>query len=77
MPLGWIHDMPKQQLQDLACELGLSIEGKLDDLRVRVKEKRKRNKKKKRPICLLVPQISLLLRVFSQRSFRTVPIWGK
>jgi hypothetical protein len=30
--------MPKQQLKELASQLGLSADGKLDDLRVRVKE---------------------------------------
>jgi hypothetical protein len=39
MPLSWIHDISKQQLQELTSQLGLSADGKEDDLRVRVKEK--------------------------------------
>jgi hypothetical protein len=39
MPLAWIHDLPKQQLEGLASQLGLSTDGTLDDLRNRVKEK--------------------------------------
>jgi hypothetical protein len=39
MPVSWIHDMSKQQLQELASQLGLSVDGKLYDLRVRMKEK--------------------------------------
>jgi hypothetical protein len=39
MPLAWIHDLPKQQLEELAGQLGLSVDGALDDLRKRVKEK--------------------------------------
>jgi hypothetical protein len=39
MPLAWIHDLPKQQLEGLASQLGLSTDGTLDDLRKRVKEK--------------------------------------
>jgi hypothetical protein len=39
MPLAWIHDLPRQQLEGLASQLGLSTDGTLDDLRKRVKEK--------------------------------------
>jgi hypothetical protein len=39
MPLVWIHDSSKQQVEELARQVGLSKDGKLDDLRKRVKEK--------------------------------------
>jgi hypothetical protein len=39
MPLGWIHDLSKQQVEELAGQLGLPIDGTLDDLRKRVKQK--------------------------------------
>jgi hypothetical protein len=39
MPLTWIHDLPKQQLEELAGQLGLPIDGTLDDLRKCVKQK--------------------------------------
>jgi hypothetical protein len=39
MPLAWINDLPKQQLEGLASVLGLSTDGTLDDLRERIKEK--------------------------------------
>jgi transposase InsO family protein len=39
MPLAWIHEFSKQQLEDLAGQLGLPIGGTLDDLRKRVKQK--------------------------------------
>jgi hypothetical protein len=39
MPLAWIHDLSKLQLEELATQLGLSTDGPLDDLRKRVKEK--------------------------------------
>jgi hypothetical protein len=39
MPLAWIHDLSKQQLEELAGQFGLSIDGTLDDLRKRVKQK--------------------------------------
>jgi hypothetical protein len=38
MPLAWIHELSKQKLEDLAIQLGLSIDGTLDDLRKRVKQ---------------------------------------
>jgi hypothetical protein len=39
MPLASIHDLPKQQLEGLASQLGLSADGILADLMKRVKEK--------------------------------------
>jgi hypothetical protein len=39
MPLAWIHDLSKQKLEELAAQLGLSIDGTLDDLRKRVKQR--------------------------------------
>jgi hypothetical protein len=39
MPLSWLHEMSKQQLEELASQLGLEVGGMLDDLRRRVKEK--------------------------------------
>jgi hypothetical protein len=39
MPLAWIHDLSKQQAEEVASQLGLSTDGTLDDLRRRVKEK--------------------------------------
>jgi hypothetical protein len=39
MPLAWIHDLSKQQAEELASQLGLAIDGTLDDLRKRLKQK--------------------------------------
>lgn len=39
MPLAWVHDLSKQQVEELAGQLGLPIDGTLDDLRKRVKQK--------------------------------------
>jgi hypothetical protein len=39
MPLAWIHDLSKQQVEELARQMGLSIDGTLDDLRKRLKQK--------------------------------------
>jgi hypothetical protein len=39
MPVTWIHDLSKQQVEGLAGQLGLPIDGTLDELRKRVKEK--------------------------------------
>jgi hypothetical protein len=39
IPLAWIHDLFKKQAEEVASQLGLSTDGKLDDLRKRVKEK--------------------------------------
>jgi hypothetical protein len=35
----WIYDLSKQQLEELASQLGQSTDGTLDDLRKWVKEK--------------------------------------
>jgi hypothetical protein len=37
MPVTWIHDLPRQQLEELASQLGLTVEGTLDELRKRAK----------------------------------------
>jgi hypothetical protein len=39
MPLSWIHDLPRQQVEELAVQLGLPTDGTLDDLRRKVKER--------------------------------------
>jgi hypothetical protein len=39
MPLAWIHSLSKQQAEQLSTELGVSVEGTLDDLRKRLREK--------------------------------------
>jgi hypothetical protein len=39
MPFGWIHDLPRQQVKELAGQLGLLTDGTLIDLRKRVKQK--------------------------------------
>jgi hypothetical protein len=39
MPLAWIHDLSKQQAEELARQMGLSVDGTLDDLRKRLKQK--------------------------------------
>jgi hypothetical protein len=39
VPLAWIHYFPKQQAEKLTSQLGLSIDGTLDDLRKRLKQK--------------------------------------
>jgi hypothetical protein len=39
MPLAWIHELSKQNLEELALQLGLSTDGTLDNLRKRVKQK--------------------------------------
>jgi hypothetical protein len=39
MPLAWIHDLSKQQVEELARQMSLSIDGTLDDLRKRLKQK--------------------------------------
>ncbi|PNF18239.1 hypothetical protein B7P43_G16766 [Cryptotermes secundus] len=40
MPSAWIHSLSKQQAQRLAIELGVSVDGTLDDLPRKLKEKR-------------------------------------
>jgi hypothetical protein len=39
MPLGWIHELSRQQADELAGQLGLSTEGTLEELRKRIKDK--------------------------------------
>jgi hypothetical protein len=39
MPLAWIHNLPKEEVEKLATELGVSVQGTLDELRKRLKEK--------------------------------------
>jgi hypothetical protein len=39
MPQAWIHELSKQQVEDLASQMGLSTNGTLDELRKQVKEK--------------------------------------
>lgn len=39
MPIGWIHNLPREEAEKLAVELGVSVQGMLDDLRKRLKEK--------------------------------------
>jgi hypothetical protein len=39
MPLAWIYELSKQQLEELAGQLGLPTDGALDDLRKRVRDK--------------------------------------
>jgi hypothetical protein len=39
MPLTWIHNLPKGEAEKLAVELGVPVDGTLDDLRKRLKEK--------------------------------------
>ena len=36
---AWIHSLSKQQAEQLAIELGISVDGTLDDLRRKLKEK--------------------------------------
>lgn len=39
MPLAWIHALSRPHAERLASELGVSVDGTLDDLRKRLKEK--------------------------------------
>jgi hypothetical protein len=39
MPLAWIHELSRQQTDELASQLGLSTDGMLDNLRKRIKDK--------------------------------------
>jgi hypothetical protein len=39
MPHAWIHQLSKQQLEELASQMGLPTNGTVDELRKRVKEK--------------------------------------
>jgi hypothetical protein len=39
MPLGWIHNLPREEAEKLAVELGVSVQGTLYDLHKKLKEK--------------------------------------
>ena len=39
MPLAWIHNLPREEAEKLASELGVSVQGTLDELRKRLQEK--------------------------------------
>jgi hypothetical protein len=39
MPLTWIHNLPREEAERLAVELGVTGQGTLDELRKRLKEK--------------------------------------
>jgi hypothetical protein len=39
MPLAWIHALPKEDAEKLAMELGVSVQGTLDELRKRLRDK--------------------------------------
>lgn len=39
MPLAWIHNLPREEAEKLAVELGVSVQGSLDELRKRLKDK--------------------------------------
>jgi hypothetical protein len=39
MPLAWIHNLPKEEVEKLAMELGVPVQGTLDKLHKRLKEK--------------------------------------
>jgi hypothetical protein len=39
MPLGWIHNLPREEAEKLANELGVSAQRTLDELRRKVKDK--------------------------------------
>ncbi|PNF20864.1 hypothetical protein B7P43_G11731 [Cryptotermes secundus] len=39
MPLAWIHNLPRDEAKKFASELGVSVQGTLDELRNRLKEK--------------------------------------
>jgi hypothetical protein len=32
MPLAWIHNLPKEEAEKLATELGVPVQGTLDEL---------------------------------------------
>jgi hypothetical protein len=38
MPLAWIYELSKQQLEELAGQLGVPTDGALDDLKKRVRD---------------------------------------
>jgi hypothetical protein len=39
MPIGWIHNLPREEAAKLANELGVSVQSTLDELRRKVKDK--------------------------------------
>jgi hypothetical protein len=39
MPLAWIYNLPKEEAEKLAMELGVPVQGTLGELRRRLKEK--------------------------------------
>jgi hypothetical protein len=39
MPLAWIHNLPKEEAEMLAMELGFLVQGTMDELRKRLKDK--------------------------------------
>ncbi|PNF19609.1 hypothetical protein B7P43_G16647 [Cryptotermes secundus] len=39
MALAWIHNLPRERAEKLASELGVSVQGTLDELQKRLKEK--------------------------------------
>jgi hypothetical protein len=39
MPLAWIHNLPKEEVEKLAMELGVLVQGTLDEMRKSLKEK--------------------------------------
>jgi hypothetical protein len=39
MPLAWIHNLPKEEAVKLAMELGVPVQGTMDELRKRLKDK--------------------------------------
>ncbi|PNF23275.1 hypothetical protein B7P43_G17179 [Cryptotermes secundus] len=39
MPLAWIHNLPRDEAEKFASELGVSVQGTLDELQKRLKEK--------------------------------------
>jgi hypothetical protein len=55
MPLAWIHNHPKEEDEKLAIELGVPVQGTLNELRKRLKE----SGKYLRPTYLLRVKISL------------------
>jgi hypothetical protein len=42
MPLAWIHNLPREEAEKLAMELGVPVQGTLDEFRKRLKESGKR-----------------------------------
>jgi hypothetical protein len=39
MPLGWIHNLPREEAEKLTNKLGVSVQDTLDELRRKVKGK--------------------------------------